>query len=250
MVLDEMDLQWCVRCLPKDVRKLLRTHLPHPIIAGGYIRALVAGEKPSDIDIFMPSQNEAEVAVLKLLALPPGSVLPKSVIKTKNSLTIPRKDITVQFITRWTFEEPEPLIQSFDFTIAAAALWCEAAGWKSLCDDRFYMDLAAKRMVYRSPARNEDAGGSMLRVLKFYQRGYRIPLPSLGAVISRLMKGVKWEDIHAHPENEQEAQLAKVFTGLLVEVDPNTFNPFGRIVDDEDLITELRLDVKEDTDLA
>ena len=44
-----------------------------------------------------------------------------------------------------------------------------------LCNIRFYPDLAARRLVYTSPLRNEDAGGSILRVLKFYQRGYRIP---------------------------------------------------------------------------
>ena len=239
MQLDEMDLQWCVRCLPKDVRNLMRTHLPRLVVAGGYIRALIAGEKPSDIDIFVPSPEVAKTAALKLLGLEPGNDLPKTVVKTANALTIPRKDITVQFITRWTFDDVGAVIQSFDFTIAAAALWCDASGWHSLCNDRFYMDLAAKRLVYRSPARNEDAGGSMLRVLKFYQRGYRIPLPSMGAVIARLMKGVKWEAIHTHPENEQEMQLAKVLTGLLVQVDPNTFNPLGRIIDADDEAIDL-----------
>jgi hypothetical protein len=63
------------------------------------------------------------------------------------------------------------------------------------------------------------AGGSILRVLKFYQRGYRIPLDSLGAVIARLMKPVDFDKIIGR--TDQEDQLAKVLTGLLREVDPN-----------------------------
>ena len=87
--------------------------------------------------------------------------------------------------------------------------------WCSACDPRFYADLAAKRLVYRSPERNEDAGGSMLRVLKFYQRGYRIPLDSLGAVIARLIQGVK------DPILLNEPKLARTLSGLLREVDPD-----------------------------
>jgi len=247
MELDKQDLQWIVRCLPKDVRKLLKSHLPRLTVAGGFIRALIAREKPSDVDIFAPSV-EAATAAAKVLA--PDwvvSLVPSIVIKTKNALTIPRDDITVQFITRWTFDKVEDLLASFDFTIAAAAVWCDADGWHSQCDDKFYIDLAARRLVYRSPQRNEDAGGSMLRVLKFYQRGYRMPLESLAAVTGRLVRGVDWGRIHACPADEQEAQLAKVLTGLLVAVDPNTVNPLGRLMDDEDMQTD---PVGEDTQLA
>jgi len=128
----------------------------------------------------------------------------------------------VQVIHRWTYDVAEDLVQSFDFTIAKAAVWFDpVVGWNSMCDETFYPDLAAKRLTYTSPQRNEDAGGSMLRVLKYYQRGYRIPLDSLGAVIARLMSGVEFDKIREGREETQEKQLAKVVTGLLREVDPN-----------------------------
>ena len=88
-------------------------------------------------------------------------------------------------------------------------------------DPRFYEDLAAKRLRYTSPQRNEDAGGSMLRVLKFYQRGYRIPLNCLGAVVSRLVKGIDFDAVSGGTEATREKQIAKVISGLLREVDPN-----------------------------
>ena len=56
----------------------------------------------------------------------------------------------------------------------------------------------------------------MLRVLKYYQKGYRIPMDSLGKVIARLVSKVNF---HAIDPGDNE-WLAKVVTGLLIEVDP------------------------------
>ena len=143
---------------------------------------------------------------------------------TGNAHTVARKrGISIQFIHRWSYEVVSDLLESFDFTIACGAFWFYD-GWRSLCHDRFYQDLAARRLIYQAPKRNEDAGGSMLRVLKFYQRGYRIPLDSLGAVVARLDKGVDRERLNGlvcggDAENREKA-YARVVTGLLREVDP------------------------------
>jgi hypothetical protein len=58
-------------------------------------------------------------------------------------------------------------------------------------------------------------------VLKFYQKGYRIPLDSLAAVVARLVNDVKVAKLEYVKEESREAQLTKVLTGLLREVDPN-----------------------------
>ena len=58
----------------------------------------------------------------------------------------------------------------------------------------------------------------MLRVLKYYQKGYRIPLDSFGLVIARLIKDIKFECINNRNQNEEET--AKIITGLLREDDP------------------------------
>src|SRR5208283_3039247 len=107
--------------------------------------------------------------------------------------------------------------------------WFESGKWTSLIDDEFYSDLAAKRLVYRSPVRNEDAGGSVLRLLKFYSRGFRIPLDSLGAVLARLVDGVDLNGISTESFKDgyilggtsightTEERWASVITGLLRE---------------------------------
>ena len=213
--LEQYDLAWCLRVAPRNVVNFLREN-PQFVVAGGFIRACVAGEKPSDIDIFAPSKAMAEAGARELQG---GD----NFISTDNAFTVVKKaKFSIQFIHRWTYEYPQQILDSFDFTIAKAAFWWEngfengrqVSRWQGLCDDNFYPDLAAKRLNYCAPIRNEDAGGSMLRVLKFYQRGYRIPLDSLGAVIARLVKGspVNWVS---------EAAFARDITAKLIEVDPS-----------------------------
>lgn len=202
------DVRWCLRRLPCEVLATLKER--RLFLAGGFIRACIAQEPVSDIDLFAPSKDAAEAAARALAGKD------HHFLATDNAFTVYGfGKLPVQFIHRWTFERAEDILPSFDFTVARACVWHEVAGWKSLCDERFYCDLAAKRIVYCCPLRNEDAGGSMLRVLKFYQKGYRIPLDSLGRVVARLVAGIRFD----HTGNSEEA-IAMVVTGLLHEVDP------------------------------
>lgn len=211
------DLLWCVRRLPKAVVALCKAHPGDVFIAGGYVRSRVTGEKVNDVDLFVKDAAAARTFALEVVGGDDPEAAEKRLHTTQNAVTVKRTSPTVQFIHRWTYEAPTDLLASFDFTIACAAFWWDGASWQSACHPSFYADLAAKRLVYTAPQGNEDAGGSMLRVLKFYQRGYRIPLDSMGAVIARLVRGVTREDRASWDEH----QWAKVLTGLLREVDPN-----------------------------
>lgn len=232
------DLQWCLRRAPRKVLEAMKKHGAKVMVAGGYIRSCITNEHINDIDLFVDNKDFGRTLALELAE---GDE--KRIHETDNAFTVKGYRYPVQIIHRWLFTSPEACILSFDFTIARAAFWCvnEIIGehvdpakpdelpqptsistWASACDARFYPDLAGKRLIYCSPVRIEEAGGSMLRVLKFYQRGYRIPLDSLGKVISRLCMAVKWEDIHERGDGvPPEQQAAKILSGLLREVDPN-----------------------------
>lgn len=215
--LDQKDLTWAVRRLPLVVKDLMEQYPRQIILGGGYLRAIVSGEKINDLDLFARSADEA-TNFAHVLALKTG----RKIHATDNahSLSLPN-GTQVQFIHRWSFYEPEALLESFDFTIACAAIWAShGKKWESLGDDNFYSDLAAKRLCYRSPVRNEDAGGSLLRVLKYYQRGYRIPLDSLGAVLARMYHGA---GLNSNLYAEQDTALE--ITKALVVVDPQV-DPF------------------------
>jgi hypothetical protein len=215
--LTDHDIYWCVRKLPAPIFELLKEHGHKLCVAGGFIRSAISNEPVSDVDLFTSSKDLAGAFARSL---------GRGATETDNAFTVklPAGQPPAQFIHRWTFDRPQDVVPSFDFTIARAAIWYnhQLRHWESLCDDRFYPDLAAKRLVYCSPLRNEDAGGSMLRVLKFYQRGYRIPLESLAAVISRLVQGIDEEAIERATDGgaTREGRVAFVVCGLLREVDP------------------------------
>ncbi len=210
--LNTKDLYWIVKRLPKEVTAILREHPAQVFVAGGFVRACVSGEDVADIDLFVPSVDMAHLVAAKL------TTSATTRYNSKNAITIKlNKGNTppVQIIHRWTYGAPQQVIESFDFTIAKSAVWWDGAGFKTQMHEDFYADLAAKRLVYTSPIRNEDTGGSLLRVLKFYQKGYRIPLDSMGAVIARLVMAVRDNNL-----THDEGGLARVLTGLLHEVDP------------------------------
>jgi hypothetical protein len=219
--LDNQDLMWILRVLPKPILALMKEEKANIMLAGGFIRSCVLGEAPSDVDLFCPNKEVCETYANKLKERPGVSVY-----STDNAHTLKGFRFAVQFIHRWTYDNPEQILSSFDFTIACASVWFDGENWKSLVHPRFYQDLAAKRLVYTSPDRNEDAGGSLLRVLKFYQRGFRIPLGSFGAVIARLVNAVDLNGIEVldtggtRVGSTTEQRWATILTGLLREVDP------------------------------
>lgn len=214
MQLDRNDLNMVVRRLPKDLFELMKDkkQANKIFLGGGFIRGVVGNEKINDIDLFVKDKLDAGI-VAGLLCKHKNDLH-----TTDNALTIKGR-IPIQIITRWLFEKPEDVSMSFDFTVCCAVIWFDGNKWCSFCDNRFYIDLASKRLVYRIPKRNEDAGGSMLRVLKYYQRGYRIPLDSVGSVIARLIRDIDFSKIEGGIGNEE--QVGKIITGLLREVDPN-----------------------------
>lgn len=228
--LTQNDLRYVTQRLPRDIRDLLTEHHGKLFLGGGFIRATIAGETPSDIDLF---GHDAEVldSVAKILAdRRPGSKMHKS----KNAITLLTSDrLPVQFITRWTFQSARELVASFDFTVCQAAIWRGGSQsnspWRSSVGEGFYVDLAGRRLVYTSPVRVEEAGGSLLRVIKYVKRGYSIQVSSLGAVVARLTNSL-------HPDRMawNEAEIALVFGGLLREVDPLLVVDGLDVVDDHE----------------
>jgi hypothetical protein len=218
------DMRRIIGFLPDDLIAILRgTNAvlaggTNAILAGGFIRSRIAGEEPSDIDLFesSPMRCEALASMIKHALAQTGVRM----FRTQNAHTIlcPGR-VPVQVIHRWCYDSPEALLQSFDFTIAQACVWFDGKEWQSLCSNDFYPDLAAKRLRYLFPKRHEDAGGSLLRATKFLRKGYGISPENLASVISRLLGGV---ETGAKIWQEGEIGRAKVLGGLLRKVDPLT----------------------------
>lgn len=88
------------------------------IVAGGFIRSCIANEPVNDIDLFTATPELAEELALQVAG-------DSSQIRaTDNAYTVKVGGTHVQFVHRWTFSEPAQQLESFDFTIGAAAIWC------------------------------------------------------------------------------------------------------------------------------
>lgn len=210
------DMHKLVRSLPAPLFKLLKDD-PQLLLAGGAIRAVISGEPVNDWDLFGPTRHALDATMQKLAADYYRANLPSKTHKSANAITVlapPRAP--VQAITRWLYTKPEDLVDSFDYSVARAAIWFEGGKWRSLADPRFYSDLAARRLHYCTPTRDEDPGGSIMRAVKFLKRGYSISPESLGQVIARLCAGIRSEDL------SDSITLPRVLTALLREVDPLT----------------------------
>lgn len=196
--LREADMLWCVERLPEQVRNAIKA-VPGAFLAGGYIRAIITHEDPNDYDLFVPTEQVAEALVEHLRAT--GLPAP---VKTQHAYTFATKP-AVQVVHRWTYTTTRECLANFDFSISRAAIWYDTrlGAWRSSCAEFYYEDLAAKRLVYTGMG---EPGGSLLRLLKFTARGYRIPLGELALLVERVHKTA--ETRHA------------CITDLLVEVDP------------------------------
>jgi hypothetical protein len=228
------DLQFALLRTPKPLLELMKRPewAGKIFVGGGFLRSIVAGDPINDIDVFVGSNRDAETLGILL-----ADEYECKLWRTDNALTVTGAKPAIQIIHRWTFKTGFEAADSFDFTCCCAMFWWGTkeiteggeVGWQSYCDERFYCDVAGKRLIYRNPARNEDAGGSMLRVLKYYQKGYRIPLDSLADVITRLVQGVDFGKLMPDMNSQAEMNLAaksaperfsNIICGLLREVDP------------------------------
>jgi len=242
MKLNIFDLHRAFRFLPKELKAEMKPG--NVFVGGGYLTSIVKGEHPpNDIDVFVPSVEVAEVLTQKLRnAFNLQDANQVTVWRSDNATTIRRPNaVPIQIIHRWTFEKLEDVANSFDFTCCCAAIGYDGAFVQSYCDDSFYQDVAASRLVYRHPVRNEDAGGSMLRLLKYIRKGYNAPLATVGGVMARMARGVEWKMM----SESSETDLTKVLTALLVEVDPNS-DPEKILEDREDENPEKILEDRED----
>jgi len=233
--LSDNDTRRVVQTIPKDIREMLSSNAKVMFLGGGYIREIVAGGNPVDLDIFTDTLVRAQLAADDLIKRRGGEKSGTRKHVSKNAVTVitPNR-LPVQFITRWTFDKPHDLVCSFDFTVCQAALWRDGktsnSEWKTLTHRDFYRDLAGRNLVYTNPVREEEAGGSMLRVIKFVKRGYRIQVTSLGQVMTQVMTRV-FNKIYMEQTSLPPEQIV---IGLLREVDPLTIIDGFDVVDDHE----------------
>lgn len=195
-ILSPSGVDLVVNWLPLEVRRTLKK-FPQLFVAGGFIRACLAGETPKDIDIFTTDLSIVDEAVdyyVKSCRLYDTREVTQK--KTPCTITVENGYLPpVQFVNNVAYKSPEECVNQFDFTVCQAAIWCDAAGnWQSLYTPEFIRDVAQKRLVYTAPNRVEAPGGSLWRAFKYAQRGYSITQQELARLIERLIEKTEEEE--------------------------------------------------------
>lgn len=207
----EEDLGRVIGRLPKAYATQLK--LGRGILAGGFIRSVLAGEEVKDIDIYCSPAMKVNWGMCK-------KVISATPFPFGQTIRHEGVSVPLQVITGIDHSTPADLLATFDFTICKAVVWYDVAGksWRSLCDVKFYLDLATKRLRYEAPKEHKYAGASLLRMRKFIKRGYHIPASSLAQMVVDLL------GVDILEEKEYDKRLTLLCTKL-VELDPSEGGP-------------------------
>jgi hypothetical protein len=182
-----------VKSLPAEVRDLLMDRGEQLCVAGGFCRDILAGKDPKDIDIFAVSKPVMDDAIDSF-----GWQTTWNRKNTANAVSFEQffpmeDDIPVQFVTRVFYPDHEDLIKSFDFSVCQIAIFFSAGQWVGLCSSAFWRDITAERATYMDPERDEDPGASVIRMVRFASRGYKIGETDVANVVGRFFGALSGE---------------------------------------------------------
>jgi len=193
-------LDLALQTLPDDVKAGMRAVGPRAVLAGGYLRSLATqvypGEfrsfvekAPKDIDIFVPDADA--MAQLASFVAPGRRCVGYQ--RYLGGMPTWRKTVTfkeragetaeVQVIAEWAFESAVEVIENFDFSVSAAALWWNGSDWEGVTEDWWEKEISQRLTSYRSTAPNP--AGTLLRLPRYLSLGYHVPNESLTCIAAR-----------------------------------------------------------------
>lgn len=179
--MQESDLTLIVRSLPEMVRNAMRGYnAAEFIVAGGFIRTLLMGQTPRDLDLFCNNTSSAEhwmINVQRSAGEEFSGGRRWSAIGDGSKITI------LELIWRHKFDGPAGLLDDFDLRMSKAAVWYDPTEekWRSFIDPMFYQDNVRRELVFCNPPPDPR---DLLRVFKFVQEGYSIDPVNMAKVVA------------------------------------------------------------------
>jgi hypothetical protein len=191
-----------VAALPTEIRELAISEGPNILIAGGFCRDVMTGAEPKDIDIFSVSSQAMHNAIHNF-----DWTEHYTARLTANAKSFIHDDDgpDVQFISRVYYADHFEAVKSFDFSICQVGVfYIPGKGWEGICTVEYMEDLPEFKMRYTAPERDEDPGASLLRMVKFVSRGYKIAEADIARVMGRFVVKLD-EEPRSVPETEESA---------------------------------------------
>lgn len=175
------------RQLQPAVEQLIRTH--GLFVAGGYLRSILQGEPPKDLDLFGPTRQAVDNALNAFLAENPDATL---VFCSENARTVMFRGEKLQFVRRDCRETLKETVMSFDFTICQAGFYINEDGaTHTYVTSEFLHDTADHRLVYANPDRQQAPAAPLRRMLNFVARGFRPSFLSIADTLGVLFDAIK-----------------------------------------------------------
>jgi hypothetical protein len=221
--------------IPTKVKVIMQKYPRQMVLAGGFIRDLLIGDSPNDIDIF--TNGYLGAAHAETLAKEFSQLAEKPIEKSDCAFNV-RDEYFTQFIHLVPFQNEYDCayntLLSFDFTMAQASVYFDRAdGWDSLVMDGFYNAIENKELVFTFPTISYGGKLSHLsRAFKFVGRGWKIDNDSIAAIIANYTgkpSGDIKKDLDSrYKERQQEPAEQELYANSYV----NMSNAEARVLDD------------------
>ncbi len=154
----------------------LREH-PELYVTGGFVRDVLIGATPKDIDVVVVGEQQFDPAQLQVSFAGQGT----TIITTEKAHTVHWGPDEVNQVApplqviRRVWPSLPAVFASFDWTVCRAALgWHPDAGWLFTVGPEFWQDLQDRRLRFcATPSTDKFGGaaGSMYRLERFLTRG-------------------------------------------------------------------------------
>lgn len=176
--------------LPAGVKVQMQLNQGRTYLAGGFIREIVIGNKPRDIDIFVPNEAEA-----KRLSAEYADEYPDKKFKPWKSEFAYNFTAKGEFPIQWIFavrydpaitweQHQYAVIDSFDFSMSKVAVWFESDDWHTFCNENFYEHVENRQLVFEPSYLDQGNLRALKRALKFAARGWTIDDENLATILT------------------------------------------------------------------
>ena len=160
LILDELATTITEKPIPVDgVHPVMNAKKTDVWVAGGSVRAWFASERIYDIDLFFSDEAIRNFALKYILEK--GGEL---VYENGNVDKVKYNDHIFDFCKKY-YGDAEDCISEFDYTVSQAAVTVD----DFVCDDRFFMDLASKRLAFNKIT---YSASTLYRFQKYVRKGY------------------------------------------------------------------------------
>ena len=161
--------------LPAHVRDFLQVR-PYLHVTGGFIRDVLIGATPKDIDVVSVGEPEPDAGQLQVAFAGRDT----TIITTDKAYTVHWGPNEVNHVApplqiiRRSWTDLDAVFDAFDWTVCRAAMHLGADGWVLKVGADFWQDLIDRRLRFCAKPSNDKFGGaagSMYRLERFLARG-------------------------------------------------------------------------------